>query len=286
MYSPGLRDDAQSARDGLLAFIRETPGKEAFHDLEEIAHSHPAERLRPWTAYFAQQKATADSKTPPWEPAKVIELHESLESTQSTHRELWNLAIDRLLDLKHDLKDSDSSISELLLPISQETSIRKFIGDWLRARAAVRYVIPQEEQLADDKRPDYRFENSQVYAPVPVELKLSQNWSGTEHFERFENQLYGDYLRDISSSCGIFLLVSNGVQVTWVTPNKGRQRFEGLVTALQEHWLTIASKFPNVEDIKIIGIDLTKRGGTASLRAIEANRAKVEAGRGDSGLKP
>lgn len=286
VYSPSLRDDAQTARDGLLAFIRETPGKEAFLALEEIAHSHPAERLRPWTAYFAQQKATADSQTLPWEPTKVVEFHESLESTPSTHRELWNLAIDRLLDLKHDLEDGDSSIAELLLPINQETSIRKFIGDWLRARAAGRYVIPQEQQLADDKRPDFRFENSQVYAPVPVELKLSQNWSGTEHFERFENQLCGDYLRDVSSSCGIFLLVNNGGQVSWVTPNKGPQRFEGLVAALQEYWLTIAPEFPNVEDIKIIGIDLTKRGGTAAFKAIEANRAQLEAGRGGSGLKP
>jgi hypothetical protein len=286
VYSPGLRDDAQSARDGLLALIRETPGKEAFLALEEIAHAHPAEGLRPWTAYYAQQKATSDSQTPPWEPAKVIEFHESLESTPSTHRELWNLAIDRLLDLKHNLEDGDSSIAEILLPINQETSIRKFIGNWLRERAAGRYVIPQEEQLADDRRPDYRFENSQVYAPVPVELKLSQNWSGTQHFERFQNQLCGDYLRDASSSCGIFLLVNNGGQVTWETPNQGRQRFEGLVSALQEYWLTIAQKFPNVEDIKVIGIDLTKRGGTAAVKVIAANRAQVEAGGGGSGLEP
>jgi hypothetical protein len=241
--------------------------------------------LRPWSAYFAKQKAAADSQTPPWQPAKVIDFHESLEGTPSTHRELWNLAIDRLLDLKHDLEDGDSSYAELLLLTNQETSIRKFIGNWLSARAAGRYVIPQEEQLADDKRPDYRFENSQIYAPVPVELKLSQNWSGTEHFERLENQLCGDYLRDVSSSCGIFLLLNHGGQVTWETPNKGPQRFEGLVTALQKYWLTIASKFPNVEDIKVIGIDLTKRGGRAALKAVEANRAQVEASRGRGGIK-
>jgi hypothetical protein len=286
VYSPGLRDDAQDARDGLLAFIRETPGKEAFLALEEIAHAHPAERLRPWSAYYAQQKATADSQTPPWEPAKVIEFHNSLESTPSTHRELWNLAIDRLLDLKHDLEDGDSSYAELLLLTNQETSVRKFIGNWLRDRAAGRYVIPQEEQLADDKRPDYRFENSQVYAPVPVELKLSQNWSGPAHFERLENQLCRDYLRDVSSSCGIFLIVDHGGQATWETPNEGPVRFEGLVTALQEHWLTIAWRFPSVEDIQVIGIDLTKRGGRAALKTIEANRAQVEATRGGSGMKP
>lgn len=275
VYSPGLRDDAQSARDGLLAFIRETPGKAAFLALQEIALAHPAERLRPWSAFYAQQKATADSQTPPWEPAKVVEFHESLESAPSTHRELWNLAVDRLLDLKHDLEDGDSSYAEILLLTNQETSIRKFIGQWLRDCAAGRYVIPQEEQLADDKRPDYRFQNSQNYAPVPVELKLSQNWSGPAHFERLENQLCGDYLRDVSSSCGIFLLVNHGGQASWESPTKGRVGFNELVNALQDHWLTIAPRFPNVEDIMVIGIDLTKRGGAAAIKAIEANQPQA-----------
>ncbi|MBA1193688.1 hypothetical protein G7007_12575 [Pseudomonas entomophila] len=281
VYSPGLRDDAQYARDGLLAFIRETPGKEAFLALEEIACAHPAESLRPWSAFYAQQKATADSQTPPWPPEKVIDFHNSLESTPTTHRELWNLAIDRLMDLKHVLEESDSSWAELLLPSSQETSVRKFIGDWCRDRAASRYGVVQEEQLADDKRPDYRFLNTQFDAPVPVELKLSQNWTGPQHFERLENQLCGDYLRDDRSSCGIFLLVSRDDQTRWETPKGARVGFDGLVAALQEHWLTIASKYPGAEDIKVIGIDLTKRGGQAAAKAIKANQ--VEAGLSEEG---
>ncbi|MBA6145514.1 hypothetical protein EGJ22_24695 [Pseudomonas sp. p99-361] len=281
VYSPGLRDDAQNARDGLLAFIRETPGKEAFLALEEIAQAHPSESLRPWSAFYAQQKATADSQTPPWPPEKVIDFHNSLESSPTTHRELWNLAIDRLLDLKHVLEESDSSWAELLLPSSQETSVRKYIGDWCRERAAGRYSVVQEEQLADDKRPDYRFLNTQFDAPVPVELKLSQNWSGPQHFERLENQLCGDYLRDDRSSCGIFVLVSRDDQTKWETPKGDRVGFDGLVAALQEHWLSIASRYPGAEDIKVIGIDLTKRGGQAAAKAIKANQ--VEAGLSEEG---
>ncbi|CAK16015.1 NACHT domain-containing protein [Pseudomonas entomophila] len=272
VYSPGLRDDAQYAREGLLAIIRETPGKASFLALQQIAESHPAESLRPWSAFYAKQKATADSQTPPWKPEKVIEFHKNLESTPSTHRELWNLAVDRLLDLKHDLEDGDSSYAEILLKANQETSIRKFIGNWLRDHAAGRYVVPQEEQLADDKRPDYRIQTSDLYEPVPVELKLSQNWSGPEHFERLENQLCGDYLRDINSSCGIFLLVNHGGQITWESPKNGQVKFNDLVVALQEYWLSISPKFPNVEDIEIIGIDLTKRGGQVAIKAIEANQ--------------
>ena len=260
VYSPGLRDDAQDARDALLAFIRETPGKEAFLALGEIAREHPAERLRAWSAFYAEQKATADARTPPWEPMKVVEFHEALESTPSNHRDLWNLAIDRLCDLKHDLENGDSSIAEILIPFSQETSIRKFIGNWCRDRAAGRYVIPQEEQLADDKRPDFRVQSSMFDGPVPIELKLADKWTGSQLFERLENQLCGDYLRDVRSSCGIFLLVNHGGKKTWAPLGRKRLSFNALVTALQQHWESFAPQYPNVEDIKVIGIDLTKRG--------------------------
>ncbi len=175
--------------------------------------------------------------------------------------------------MKHELDDGDSRYAEILLKTNQETSICKFIGSWLRDRAAGRYVVTQEEQLTDDKRPDYRIQNSQFDGPVPVELKLLQNWSGPEHFERLENQLCGDYLRGVGSSCGIFLLVNQGGQTTWASPRNDQVQFDDLVTALQDYWLAIALKFPNVEDIKIVGIDFTKRGGRAAAVATDANQA-------------
>ena len=47
VYSPGLRDDAQDARNALIAFIRETPGKAAFLALLEMARAHPDEEFDP-----------------------------------------------------------------------------------------------------------------------------------------------------------------------------------------------------------------------------------------------
>lgn len=273
VYSPGLRDDAQHARDGLLAFIRETPGKEAFLALQEIAKTHPTESLRPWSAFYARQKATSDSQTPPWRPEKVIEFHNYLESTPSTHRELWNLAVERLNDLKVDLEDGDSSIAEILLLAEQETTIRKFIGNWLRDRAGGRYVIPQEEQLADDKRPDFRIHGVNCDAPVPVELKLADKWTGIKLLERLENQLGGDYLRDIRSSCGVFLLVNHGGKKSWTLPGKKKVCFGELINQLQEQWRFLAPNFPNIEDVEVIGIDLTKRGGVAAVKTIQKIQA-------------
>lgn len=286
VYSPSLRDDAQGARDALLSFIRETPGKNAFLALGEIAREHPVEYLRSWSAFYAEQKATADSQTPPWEPGQVVDFSESLERTPASHRELWNLAIDRLLDLKHDLEDGDSSIAEILLLAKQETSMRKFIGGWCRDHAVGRYVIPQEEQLADDKRPDFRLHSTLFDGPVPVELKLADKWSGSQLFERLENQVGGDYLRDSRSSCGIFLLVYQGGKRTWEIPGRKGVTFTDLVTELQRYWLTLAPLYSNIEDIRVIGIDLTKRGGGLAATFIGANQAEASRHSEDSRSKP
>jgi hypothetical protein len=95
---------------------------------------------------------------------------------------------------------------------------------------------------------------------VPGELKLADNWSGPKLFERLENQLCGDYLRDRRSGRGIFALVYRGGRHGWDRPDGSRvEIFDELVEALQNHWTAISSRFPGIEEIRVIGIDLTKR---------------------------
>lgn len=272
VYSPGLRDDAQDARNALFSFIRETPGKEAFLGLMEISHAHPAETARPWMAFHAKEKATLDADPSPWSPQQVRDFHDRLERTPANHRDLWYLAVDRLLDLKHDLEEGDASIASILQPVDRETEIRKYIGNWCRERSGGRYVISQEEELADAKRPDLRFHGVGFDGPVPAELKLADKWTGPHLFERLEIQLCGDYLRDKRSSRGIFVLVYHGNKASWDLPNgKRAESFDALIEALQDQWAVLALQFSAVEDISVIGIDLTKRGvdaKTASGRKI------------------
>jgi hypothetical protein len=271
VYSPELRDDAQDAREALVAFIRETPGKDAFLALSEIARVHPVEAERPWMAFYAKGKATLDADLAAWLPRQVADFHAMLERTPSNHRELWDLAVDRLLDLKRDLEEGDSSIASILQLANQETDIRKYIGNWCRDCSCGRYTIPQEEELADAKRPDLRFHGIGFDGPVPAELKLAHKWTGPKLFERLEIQLCGDYLRDIRSSRGIFLLVHNGKGTRWQLPNGQKGTFANLIDALRNRWELLSLQFPGIEDISIIGIDLTKRGidaRTASKRGI------------------
>ncbi|WP_342065494.1 hypothetical protein [Achromobacter kerstersii] len=277
VYSPGLRDDAQDARDALIAFIRETPGKEAFLALLEMGRAHPDEGSRPWMSFRAMEKAAADADIDAWTPPQVQEFGKSLVATPANHRALWYHAIDKLEALKYDLENGDSSIASILQAVDRETEFRKFIGGWCRDHAAGRYIIPQEEELADAKRPDLRFFGISFDAPVPAELKLADKWTGPHLFERLETQLCGDYLRDVRSSRGVFVLVYLGTKSYWELPGGRRaDTFSMLVDEVQRHWTLISNDYPGVEDIRVIGIDLTLRGiDTKATKKVAKSTAKL-----------
>lgn len=260
VYSPQLRDEAQDAREHLVALLSALPGKEAYLALQGISRSHPDKTRRPWFALQAKSKAESDAEGPKWTAVQVRDFNEAYERTPTSHRELFELAVLRLLDLKADLEDGDSSVARILAAVKEEVEVRKFIGNWCRNQARGRYTFPQEEELADAKRPDLRWQGNGFDGPVPTELKLADNWTGPKLFERLEAQLVGDYLRDSRSSRGIFLLVYRGEQQQWQLPgDRTLVDFEGLVASLQAFWENISEQYCGVEEINVIGIDLTKR---------------------------
>ncbi len=259
-YAVTLRDRAQHSRDAIFNFLNGTGGKEAYLAMTDIASREVDVDVRRWIAYRAHQRAEQDADMSAWTPEQVREFHEAQERTPQNHRELAELAINHLLDLKDDLENGDTSIASVLLGIGLEEVMRNFVGHELERMSSGRYQIPQEEELADDKRPDLRFHGVGIDGPIPTELKIADKWSGPQLFERLENQLFGDYLRDRRSSRGIFLLVNRGKERQhWELPDGTRVDFEGLVSALQAHWQTLSPRFPAVEDIRVIGIDLSKR---------------------------
>ena len=76
-----------------------------------------------------------------------------------------------------------------------------------------------------------------------------------------EIQLCGGYLCDVRSSRGVFDIVYLGKK-SYPDPPNGRRAdtFEMLVDELQRHWMLISNDYPGVDDVRVIGIDLTRRG--------------------------
>ena len=119
--------------------------------------------------------------------------------------------------------------------------------------------------MPNKQRTDIRFMRAGIQGMVPVELKIADNkWSGPQLFEKLRDQLCGDYLRDEGNKNGVFLLVSRGKQQHWQTPTGERVDYEELVKALQKYGLELLStdsdfKPAAIENIQVVGIDLTKR---------------------------
>ncbi|TJV19666.1 hypothetical protein [Mesorhizobium sp.] len=254
-YSPTLRDRAQDARNSIVAVLKGIPGKEAYFAMMEIAKSETEPSTRAWIEYRAHQKAEQEGNISPWTPEQVRDFNAFQERTPQTHRELAELAVNRILDLKSDLENGETSVAAILQSVKDETEMRAFIGRELREKGAGRYSI----QIADAQRTGLTFYRTEIEEPVAVELRLAEKWTGAELFECLENQPAGKYLSDRRFTSGIFLLVHQNEYREWKLPDGSDVDFEGLLGALKEHWKSLSARYPNVEELVVIGIDLDSR---------------------------
>ena len=260
-YSPGLRDEAQACRSALLKLLCEIPGKESYLALNELARSHPNARYRPWMKKLAFKHAEQDADLAPWTEQQVRD-HDQLQvKTPRTHRELYDLTVCRLSDLKDWIERGNDSPYTTWRRVPEETEMRNLIAGALNARSSGRYTCAQENEFPNRQRPDILIQSPQVDSPVPIELKLlDKGWSGPELTERLRNQLAGDYLREVTAGCGVFLLIWQGCskQRNWEVDGKSVP-LQDLPLALHEHWESVSDTFAGVASIKVILIDLTVR---------------------------
>lgn len=260
-YSPTPRDEAQRSRGYLLERLKNIPGKQTYEILLDIYQDFSDVWIGERCAELAIGRAENDAEFLPWLPEDIASFAIEVEKKPSNHQELYSLAVSRLIDLKHDLENGDSSEASTWQKIADEPELRVLIGNRLRQRASGRYSIPQEEEMADGKKPDIRFHSSEIDAPIPVEIKISDNWSANDLRERLQNQLIGQYLRDTRSNMGIYLLVYKGEKPGWSRREAGENygSFAALVSMLDDHSDELVQGLEGVEQIAVIGIDLTRR---------------------------
>lgn len=261
VYSPELRDDAQDARNRLFNLLSKIPGKASYTSIKQLIQEHPDPDYRPWMAKQSYKRAEEDGDLEPWTAEQVSAFNKSQLMTPVTHRQLFDLTVHRLLDLKNWLERGNDSPWKTWQRASGETEIRTLIAGWLNQKCRDQYTTAQEPELANSQRMDIWLHNLNVRSPVPIELKLlDKNWSGPKLCERLRNQLAGDYLREESAGCGVMLLVWQGIkpQKQWII-NGHRVRLTELASALKLYWQGITSEFPGVEAIDVIVIDLAMR---------------------------
>ena len=261
-YTPGLRDNAQDARNSLFRFLSEIPGKAAYVAINELAEEHPDPDARLWMARHAYNRAEQDGDLEPLTADQVHELNSKLTLTPSTHRQLFDLAINRLTDLKDWIEHGFDSQYVTWQKAQNESELRNLVAGWLNQNCSNTFTTAQELELANGQRIDICLQNDNVRSPVPLELKMLNNsWTGRDLCEGLCNQLATDYLRHEKEGCGVMLLVWGGTsrpERTWQI-NGRRVGVSDLQEVLDGYWVKISNGFQNVAAIKIIVIDMTIR---------------------------
>ena len=153
--SPELRDDAQDARDRLFNLLSEIPGKEAHVALTELVKEHPAPDRRPWMAKRADKRAEQDGDLEPWTAGQVSEFGSALTRTPSTHRQLFDLTLDRLTDLKDWLERGNDSPYRTWRRAGSENEMRILVAGL--AQRALGQSLHDCARARTGKQPAHRY---------------------------------------------------------------------------------------------------------------------------------
>ena len=259
VYTPNNRDHAERMRSNLVGIVYNTPGRASYDTLMNLSNSVDNAFSRDRMEHLAKERAALDAESEPWLEADVAEFAAWGERQPRNVAELYELALARFDDIKIDIEEGDESEAALLQKLTEETDVRTVLANRLKKSSRLLYTIGSEEELADAKKSDIRFNATQVTAPVPVELKIADNWTISKLAERFENQLIGQYMR--VSNHGIFLLVHNGRKGWWNDPvTKQQLTFAEVVGTMKRNAVDLKRKYPRVVALEVIGIDFTARG--------------------------
>ena len=265
--SLNLRDEFQEVRGWIFNLLSEIPGKETYVALTKLTEEHPSPIYRSRMKELAYKRAEEDGDLEPWTTTQVAEFDSHLTRTPTTQRQLFDLAVDRLTDMKNWLEFADSSPFVTWQRAESEREMRILVAGQLERDSENRFTISQEDEVANKQRIDIRINNQDSEHPIPIELKLlDKRWTGPMLCERLRNQLVGDYLRDGTERFGVMLLIWQGIKSTkkWRIDGKLVEK-SNLQNSLKEYWCKNSDCYPKVSDIHIIVIDLNLRAAKSKL---------------------
>ncbi|MHA4868874.1 NACHT domain-containing protein [Duganella sp. PWIR1] len=222
VYSPGLRDHAQDARDRSISQLADRPGAATFkalNDLASIANFYvPRWRM----LQLAHGRAELDSESAAWTPVDVKEFENDFDTVPRNPADLQRVAAHKIDDLQHKLVHGDYNQGVDLARLEHEVDVQRWVANALEARQGRSYTVVREPHVAAEKEPDIRLTAQGSGAYLPLEIKVAESWTVKELEEALTVQLQGRYLRDRDARWGILLLVhQNARSQGWLDTETG-----------------------------------------------------------------
>lgn len=263
IFTPTNRDNAQHFRSHLLNLLsdRYLSHKDipALHNLAKSFDS-----IEPKIANYLRSNADKlllKDENAIWQENRVVkfEYEDYIDPTNAD--ELFNICLNKLIDIKEDIETSDYSIKELYKhlkvrqnsdtkeKLTKETYFQKYVLMEMRRVSNKLYSAVREPEVANNKKPDLQIWNKNWC--INIECKIVDNWSFKKLKEAIDEQLVRKYLKYPKYQHGILLLARID-RVKW-----GKNIFDDLISLLQQHANNIISsgQYSHIKAIKVIGID-------------------------------
>ncbi|TIH19832.1 hypothetical protein D0S45_00390 [Marinifilum sp. JC120] len=259
VFTPTSRDDAEHTRGVFLRYLFDIEGDESFKMLKDLSHELPHKNTRDYVKKLLKDKSETESEHTPWSVKEFKQFQKTKTKTPKSNHELFVVTIEKLEEVKDDLENGEHSEATVYKGVNEETVLRNSYAKCLERLACGLYSTSQEDEDAAQKRTDIHIHNPNISSAIPIELKIADKWTGTKLFERLANQLVGQYMRNAESNYGIFLLSYKGDKLYWKSPEGENLDFSKLILKLQEYANKIIEREEKCDEVKIVGIDLTKR---------------------------
>jgi len=259
MYTPDIRDHAERARNFLLSALLETPGPVAQQTILALAKEPDFAHIPDRLVLLARERAAADAEFEPYTTQAIDALERHLELPPHDRDGIFELMMDRLRDLQHDLAHHDFSDRRTIRGIHEEIEMQRTLAMRLDAKANGAYSITREEEVADRKETDIRFLSKYSEQKAVAEVKIADDrWSLLDLERALEDQLLGQYLRHENCRAGCLLLTYDGSKQKWLHPTtKAVLTFADLVEHLSGRAQELEANNNHEVRLSIFGLDLT-----------------------------
>jgi hypothetical protein len=254
-YTPTARDHAQEFRGRLLELLSRQDDERVPGLLSELMNEPELQYLCDWILRLIEEWQKRNADGAPWTAADIRAFACENEIDPKTAGDLFAIACKRINEIKLDVEKAENSLRRELHRYYPESELRKWLQRKLQERSRGRYTVPQEAEIDLQQRPDLRLENPRTPA-VSVEVKWAEHWSVTQLATGLETQLADQYLRAHNATYGIYLLGMIGDKQYWENPSdRSHLSFQQLVDFLCEEATKLVTARPDIEDIRVVGID-------------------------------
>jgi len=262
VFSPGLRDNAESARSLILKVLLDRPGIDAYRGLKSLAEkpefAFRAERFKE----LARGKAERDTEPPAWKETEVVSFEQRHTAPAKTGIDLFRIVVSVLNDIRFQLTSGDVSSRPLLERAKDEDEVQKWIVEQMNYRSRGRFTAFREAEVAGGDKPDVIVSSTSAQCEVGIEIKHGgKGWTPRQLESALSKQLAQDYLKPSTRRHGVLVVTHHG-QRGWRDPqSNGPITFAELIRWLQLTAETIFQNDSGPIEVKCIGIDASLSGG-------------------------